>query len=99
MAMEDSYWYMYTVVERANLKIFVKKYEELLKAHNLDIDLSVDTSTTELLTNFRILAKTANRDHIAIFKALGIATGLFTVEQIQSANPTQWWYEVTPTVY
>lgn len=97
MDKEDSYWYPH-MVERARLELFVKKYEELLKAHNLDIELSVDTSINSLLVNFRIVAKTANRDHITNFKTLGLVTGLYTVEQIESTNPTQWWYEVTPTV-
>lgn len=88
-----------SVHSQAKLQIHQHKLEELIEAHKLDIALSVSTfNQPGVFTAYRIVAKTANRDHITYFKALGLVTGMYQVDQIDSVEPTQWWYEVTPTV-
>lgn len=83
---------------RSKLQIYQDKLEELIEAHKLDVTISIGTLI--LAGSFpahRLVAKTANRDHITYFKTLGLVTGMYQVDQIESVEPNQWCYLITPT--
>lgn len=87
-----------------HLNSYIPELVELASVHNLDLVIEMGSKNTKVLgspmvySKSILIAKTSNRDHIKHFEVLGKVTGLFFVEQIDSLDPTKWWYEVTPTV-
>lgn len=83
---------------QAKLQIHQHKLEELIQVHKLDVSISIGTvMLAGSFTAHRLVAKTANRDHITYFKTLGLVTGMYQVDQIESVEPNQWCYLITPT--
>lgn len=83
---------------QAKLQIHQHRLEELIQVHKLDVSISIGTvMLADSFPALRLVAKTANRDHITYFKTLGLVTGMYQVDQIDSVEPTQWWYQITPT--
>lgn len=83
-------------------RAWVKKLSDLADAHDLSlvIDMSwkTETDTGRSYVTMRsvpyLMFLTARTDHIEVFRGLGLVTGWFTIEQVESMHSTLWKYEI-----
>lgn len=89
-----------TNLERKELKyrVWVKKLRDLVDTHDLSLSVAMGwkIKRDQNMAYFDpyLMFHTARVDHIDVFKGLGLVTGWFTIEQVESAESTLWKYEI-----